>query len=315
MTVPVEYDDSAELKERLSDYAHRKLVQPVAVISSAENYAAINPGMVLRLTCGDYYILGEAKEGRFGIDDQPKMWVKYAIDLTDGSRKIIKLAFLEQFEINVGPFRIRCVRKPDKESRVLDAVSGDLRFMQGFTVYDAQGNNIRVIEQIRGRSLYRLMNELQMTHEEYFHERLPGLMSQVLTCFDALVSLHEQGLQHGDVRNDHIWFDADTGDLRWIDFDYEANYLDYDIWSVGNVVTFVVGQGIHTCKDAGRKICVEREDAMVFFGQRLANLRKLFPYIPEELNHILMRFSLSSDDFYESVTDIAADLRAVFPEA
>jgi len=309
----VEHDDSLELKQRIEAFAHRKLRRPVAVIDNAENYAAINPGMVLRLERGDYYILGEAKEGRFGIDDQPKMWVKYAIDLTDGAQKIVKLPFLEQFEINVGPFRLRCNRNPDKESRVLAAVAGDERFMQGITVHDRLGNNIRIIEQIRGRSLYRLIEDLDMPHEAFYLEVLPGLLGQVLNCLDALAGLHARGEQHGDVRNDHLWYDADRKTYRWIDFDYEANYLDYDVWSVGNVLNFVIGKGAHTCRDARSTACVGSEDAMVFFTHRLANLKLLHAYISPELNEILMRFSLAATEFYESVADITTDLRAALP--
>lgn len=313
MEAKVLQDDSSELKDRIETFAHRKQRGSVPVIDNADNYAVINPGMVLRLEVGDYYILGEAKEGRFGIDDQPKLWVKYAIDLADGARKIVKLPFLEQFEINVGPFRLRCNRNPDKESRVLATVAGDKRFMQGVTVHDRLGNNIRIIEQIRGSSLYRRVEDLDMPHEVYYREVLPALLVDVLGCFDALAHLHAKGEQHGDVRNDHLWFDADLQRYRWIDFDYEANYLDYDVWSVGNVINFVVGKGTHTCKDARETVCVEPDDAMVFFTHRLANLRAVHPHISPEINEILMRFSLEATEFYESVADIVSDLRAVVP--
>lgn len=313
MASRIDQDDSRQLAEQIEAYAHRKVIRAVPVIDNAQNYAAINPGMVLRLVTGDYYILGEAKEGRFGIDDQPKMWVKYAIDLTDGARKIIKLPFLEQFEINVGPFKLRCVRNPDKESRVLEAVAGDERFMQGMTVHDRLGNNIRIIEQIRGSSLYRRIADLDMPHQVYYRFHLADYLGHVLGCLDGLAALHARGQQHGDVRNDHLWYDADRLRYRWIDFDYEANYLDYDVWSVGNVLNFVIGQGSHTCRDASRSICVDPDDAMVFFTHRLANLRALFPYISPELNEILMRFSLEATEFYESVADIVADLRRAIP--
>jgi hypothetical protein len=313
----MELDDSAELAERIERFAHRRIRGPVEVIDNADSYTAIQPSMVLRLPVGDYFILGEAREGRFGIDDQPKLWVKFGIDLSDGARKIIKLPFLEAFEINVGPFRLRCSRNPDKESRVLAAVAGDPRFMHGITARDRLGHNIRIIEEIRGVSLYRLIAGLDLPHEQYFHERAPEILDRVLDSLDALEYLHRQGEQHGDVRNDHLWVDSTDGSYRWIDFDYEANYLDYDIWSVGNVLSYVICGGILTCRDAhrllaepGRPGCIEPEDAMVFFDHRLANLKKVYPYVPEALNRVMMRFSMATSDFYERVADIVADVRA-----
>ena len=39
------------------------------------------------------------------------------------------------------------------------------------------------------------------------------------------------------------------------------------------------------------------------------NLRKLFPYIPESLNSILMHFAQGAEVFYESTEEFLGDLR------
>jgi hypothetical protein len=44
---------------------------------------------VLRRAGNDYLVAGNAREGRFGIDEQPKFWVKSAIELKTGVRKCI----------------------------------------------------------------------------------------------------------------------------------------------------------------------------------------------------------------------------------
>jgi|WetSurMetagenome_2_1015567.scaffolds.fasta_scaffold201948_3 hypothetical protein len=49
-----------------------------------------------------YLVRNNEREGRFGIEEQQKYWVKRARDLTDGSTKILKLTFHERFEANVG---------------------------------------------------------------------------------------------------------------------------------------------------------------------------------------------------------------------
>jgi hypothetical protein len=40
----------------------------------------------------------------------------------------------------------------------------------------------------------------------------------------------------------------------------------------------------------------------------VVNLRKIFPYIPEDLNRVLMHYSAASEVFYESVPELLADL-------
>lgn len=317
------FDDPSELKDRIESLTNRRVYGDVRILEDTSDYMGIAAGTVLRLEGNDYFVRADAKEGRFGIGEQPKFWVKYVTDLSDGTRKVLKLVFREQFTTKLGPFTVRCHRDPDKESRVLALVAGDTRFMQGRTVHDAAGNNVRILEFIRGRSLYNHVLTLQQTHEEYFHETLPGILEKVVDCIDALKFLHDNGEQHGDVRNDHILIELDTGRYRWIDFDYTVNYSDYDLWSVGNILTYTVGKGIRTCRsaikmqaalpDAGEPI--DPDDALLFFQYRLANLRKIFPYIPEKLNDRLMRFSAATSDFYEDLGEMVTDLRSIVLEA
>jgi hypothetical protein len=312
------FENPALLKERIESVAQRRVYGTVRVIDDTTNYMSIEGGMVLRLEGNDYFIRSNARESRFGISDQPKFWVKYAIDLADGSRKILKLVFHERFTTPLGPLTVRCIRMPEKESRVLEFVRGDRRFMQGRTVRDAVGNNVRVIDFIPGDSLFSHIALLDQPHEVYFRRTLPGILRKLVGSIQGLHHLHQHDLQHGDVRNDHILVEDQTGDFRWIDFDYAANYLDYDIWSVGNLLTYAVGKGIRTCHDAkhlldgqgGSSPAVCAEDALLFFRYRLANLRKLYPYVPKDLNALLMRFSAATQSFYQDCGEIARDLEA-----
>ncbi|HQF26366.1 MAG TPA: hypothetical protein PLJ27_24125, partial [Polyangiaceae bacterium] len=240
------FEDQNELKARIEQVTPRRAAKTVVVHTDTTAYMGIEGGHVLRLQGNDYFVLGDAQEGRFGIDDQPKFWVKYAVDLTTAEHKIIKLVFHEQFSTNVGMVRVRCIRSPQKESRVLDLVSGHDRFMQGKTVVDPAGNPVRIVDFIRGKSLYAVLEASDMPHERYWNEVLPGIMQQLLTCMEAMAWLHSMGEHHGDIRNDHILIERETGRFTWIDFDYEVNFSDYDVWSMGNVLTYVVGQGMHT---------------------------------------------------------------------
>lgn len=96
-----------------------------------------------------YRITGHELERRFGIED-PKFWVKRAIDLEDGSRKIIKFAYFESFFTSLGGVKIRCYRNPEKEGEVLGHMRGHPLFMQGEVFRDQNQNNIRVLDIVRG---------------------------------------------------------------------------------------------------------------------------------------------------------------------
>jgi len=54
----------------------------------------------------------------------------------------------------VGPFKMRCRPSPEKESAVLESFAGDHRFMQGRTIIDPAGNNVRVIDFIYGQTFF-----------------------------------------------------------------------------------------------------------------------------------------------------------------
>ncbi len=57
------------------------------------NFFSVEYGDVVVLGGKPYLIRHNAKEGRFGVDDEVKFWVKRSIDLKSGSLKIIKLVF------------------------------------------------------------------------------------------------------------------------------------------------------------------------------------------------------------------------------
>lgn len=314
------FENEAELRDRIESLAERRVYGAVKIFEDSSAYMGIYGGSVLRLADNDYFVLGDTREGRFGIDDQPKFWVKYTVDLTTGERKIVKLVFQEQFTISMGLIRVRCTRNPLKESAILEIVRGHPRFMQGVTAVDRLGHQVRIIDQIRGRSLYERLEASDVAHEAYVEHELPGVMKELVGCIEAIGELHALGQHHGDIRNDHILVDTETGIYKWIDFDYQVNFADYDIWSMGNVLNYVVGKGMHTFREAQRnpsayphlRETLDEGDGLALYKHRIANLGKLFPYLPDGLGEILSRFSLGTDRPYEDLASQARDLRAVF---
>ena len=218
------FTDSLKIKARIEELTGKSPAGEVRVLDDTGDFMGIQPGNVLRLEDNDYLISGHATEGRFGIDDQPKFWVKYVLDLTSGEKKLVKLVFFEEFTSRIGPFLIRAQRNPRKESRILDLVKGHPHFMQGRTIMDGAGNEVRLIEFVRGMNFYNYLNQLKMDHETYFHTVLPGVMDKLLEALKAMTFLLENGQQHGDIRNDHLLVQADTGRYVWIDFDYQVSH-------------------------------------------------------------------------------------------
>jgi len=313
----------SSIGRRVEALTGRRIDGRPRIWQDTSQYMEICGGMIVRLAGVDYYVTGEANEGRFGIDEQPKFWVKYAVDLNNGRKKVLKFVFREQLQSRLGPYLLLGSRSAEKEARVLDLVRGHPNFMQGVPVTDVAGNLVRVIDFIRGPSVYRYLRNLEMDHERYFHEALPPIMRKLLEAFDAVAFLWQKAEQHGDIRNDHILIDPETANYVWIDFDYEVDHPDYDIWCLGNVLTCVIGKGNHYFNEirkdparypaAAETSSLSTDDALFFFKHRVANLRKLFPYIPEKLGRILLRFSSVTPSLYESVQSLTDDLREVYP--
>ncbi|MCK5194794.1 MAG: hypothetical protein KAQ71_13360 [Desulfobulbaceae bacterium] len=290
------------------------------VVMDTSDFMTLNPGDVMILNDTPYLITRNEKEVGFGMDDDPKFWVKRTINLMTGEIKIVKLVFFEKFIQEIRGFQIPFYRSPLKEARVLDTVRGNPLFMQGSSTSDSVGNNVRIIDFIRGPSLNKLVSGFNMSHEHFFKNRMLGLLKGICDCLQSLSYLHENNLVHGDVRWDHILFDRDQGIYRWIDFDYNydfpANPFGMDLVGLGKIITYVIGMGGYFYSDikANPKFKnevdhLQPEDFSILEQNRLVNLKKIYPYIPTRLNNVLLHFSGYATVFYDSVDEVLHDLR------
>jgi predicted Ser/Thr protein kinase len=314
------FEQPSALKRRISELSTREVSSKLNIFEDTTEFMSIDVGDILRLSGNDYVIMGHAWEGRFGMDEQPKFWVKTSIDLTTGAKKIIKMIFHETFNSRIGETTFRCLRSPEKEAEVLREMHRHPNFMHGQSVHDAAGNIVRIIDFISGPSLYTYLREQKMSHEEYYHQELSKVMQLFIKCIEAIAHLHKQGLHHGDIRADHIII-KNTDTYIWIDFDYEVDYLNYDLFCLGNVLQQVVGKGRHSLDDIRLRPSnypyfsntLTPSDMSLMFRHRVTNLRKLYPYISEALNEILMRFSVGATGFYKNVDSLLENLRFLFP--
>jgi hypothetical protein len=282
------------------------------------DFFEIQYGDVVLLNGVPYLIRNSAKEGRFGLDEEIKHWVKRAIDLVREEMCIVKLVFYEKFRSSVGGIEFECFRSPRKEARILELVKSHPNFMHGISAVDEKGNTVRVLEYISGKSLSNHIADQHQSHEAYFHDILPGILERYVECLDAIRFLHDRGEKHGDIRRDHILIDKKTKHYRWIDFDYNfrhrENIYGYDLFGLGNVLMYIVGQGdviLHELKEKDPALISRLSDAdlNIVFHNRVANLKKIYPYIPDNLNRVLLHFSNGANWFYEHVEQLIHDLR------
>jgi serine/threonine protein kinase len=305
-----------QLAARIEELTGWKARRAVRLLTDTTESMNLHRGHVLDLGGKLLAVMGHCYETRFGISDQPKYWVLRAIDLDSGQDFIIKTVFHEEFVALIGNLRIRCYRSPAKESEVLELVRGDPRFMQGETVFDSAGNQIRLLDFIPGPSIFNHILYWNEPHEQYVFGEMQNLLHRLIESIEGIQLLHDHDLCHGDIRNDHIIIDRKNDRFRWIDFDLKQDFSDFDIWSIGNIIAYIVGQGIQSFHQVLRsdrfsdaiKQSLTADDASAFYDYRIINMRKLFPYVPQPLNNVLMRFSVGETNFFERMDQVAEEL-------
>jgi hypothetical protein len=297
---------------------YRKSKKPIKIVTDTTDFFQVQFDDVVEVGNRAYLIRHNAKEGRFGLDDEVKQWVKRAIDLETEESKILKLVFHERFIANIGCIEFECFRSPKKEARILDLVKAHPNFMHGFSVKDEKGNLVRILDYIYGQPLSQVITNYNMDHHQYFLEQFPSILNNFVECIDAIRFLHDHGEKHGDIRRDHIFVDRTSNVYRWIDFDYNyrhrENIYGYDLFGLGNILMFLAGKGDLLLPDLKRRQPelldkLNEDDVNIVFRHRVANLKKAYPYIPERLNRVIMHFSLGANWYYEHTSQMLEDLR------
>jgi hypothetical protein len=288
------------------------------VYTDTSDFMRISGGDVIILADEHYLVLRDEVERSFGVED-PKYWVKRCRHLESGERRILKLVFYETFSLQMGEIKVPCFRSPRKEARILDKVRNDPRFMQGFSAEDAAGNNVRVLYVVQGKRLDNWIDDLDVDHPTYFQTHLPGILEKFFVSCQAINDLHNSGEKHGDIRRDHLWVEYESGNYVWIDFDYTFNFHEnpfgLDIFGLGGLLLYIVGKGFYSHEEVRQLIgpnkkipAIAPEDFLLVFKNRLANLQKIFPYIPDALNQMLLHFSSGSRVYYETMDEFLQDL-------
>ncbi len=315
---PVQFSRDA-LKEKIAHWlGPDRVPKQLNIITDTSDFYRVGYDDIVILGDKPYLVRNNEREGRFGIEDQEKFWVKRARDLSDGSVKIIKLVFRERFQATVGGIAFECFRSPKKEARILDLTKGHSRFMQGFGLKDSSDNIIRIIDFIKGKTLADAVLRYGSDHEDYFYHYFPSVLDEYMELVEAIRFLHQQGEKHGDIRRDHILKEEGTGNSSWIDFDFNymhgENMFGYDLFGLGNILAYLVGRGDVTTqqlRQIGSSVVdqLTPHDVNIVFNNRVVNLKKVYPYVPDALNLILLHFSMAAEIFYDNTDQLLHDLR------
>lgn len=310
--------DEATIRKCIANYAGPDRVPThFNIITDTSDFFKVEYNDVVVLGGVPFWIKRCEKEGRFGLDDEPKFWVRRAVELTTGATRILKLVFHEEFITMIAGVKMTCFRSPKKEARLLDLVGGHKNFMHGRWALDAAGNNVRILEFIRGPRFDDVVTGYGTDHHDYLHNYFPLVLGQFIELVEAIKFLHDQGEKHGDIRRDHIYWDDETQVNRWIDFDYNfqqgESLFSFDLQGLGNILIFLAGRGDVLVADLYHKQralfdTLWGEDLSIAYKNRVANLKKIYPYIPESLNRILLHFSQGTNFFYETTDQMLEDL-------
>jgi hypothetical protein len=317
-TLSQEHYSQKSLREMMANCIHLSQIPgKINVITNTSDFFRVEYNDVVIIHERPYLIRNNKREGRFGISDEPKFWVKSAIDLITSDVKIMKLVHHEKFKSRVGGLEFDCFRSPKKEARILDLVKGHPSFMQGFSAKDSAGNIVRIIDNIPGRTMASYILDLGESHEDYFHNYFPTVLEDYIELVTAIGFLHENREKHGDIRRDHILKNSNTGIHQWIDFDFnyvhKESMFRYDLFGLGNILVYLAGRGDVTAHylrkyNQGAYERLNYNDMNIVFKNRVVNLKKIYPYIPESLNLILLHFSAGANIFYDNVPQLINDI-------
>src|SRR5512139_3513527 len=175
-----------ELLRMIKQWVPRDRVPKRVRVKDTADFFRVDYDDVVVLNYVPYFIRNNEREGRFGLDDEQKFWVKRALNLLTGDVKILKWVFKERFEARIGNFVFECVRSPQKEARILELVRGRPEFMQGETVLDSSGNQLRILDYIQGKTLSEHTMLLGRDHEDFFFSHFPILLDEFIGVVRAI---------------------------------------------------------------------------------------------------------------------------------
>ena len=248
-----------------------------------------------------YFVRNNEREGRFGLDDEQKFWVKRAGNLLTGELKVLKWVFRERFEAKIGNLVFECVRSPQKEARILELVRGRPEFMQGTTVLDSAG------QPAPHPGLHPRQDALPDRARTWAGPR--GFLLQPLPhrCSTSISGSSRPSVFFTRTTRSTATSGATTSS-RTRRRAGTAGSISTSTIATARAASPTTSSASGTSSSSSpaaatspRTGCsldkpdildrLTEDDVNIVFHNRVNNLKKIYPYIPEKLNRVLMHFS------------------------
>ena len=195
-----------------------------------------------------YFVRNNEREGRFGLEDEPKFWVKRSINLLTGETEGPEVGLQGALRGQDREPRVRMRAEPPEGG----ADPGTGPRQGGFHAGD-DGAGLRRPPASHPR-LHPRQDALPdrahcsgQDHEDFFYDHFPIVLDEYVGIVEAIRFLHQSGEKHGDIRRDHLIKDETTGRYRWIDYDFNYRHGEsrfaYDLFGLGNILVFITGRG------------------------------------------------------------------------
>ena len=185
-------------------------------------------------------------------------------------------------------------------------------FVNGQTFEDSKGNIVNIFEHIEGETLHEVIQGIKVGHREYFKDHFPDLALKLLDLARALQELHERlKITHSDIHLKNIIIQDGTRKPFLIDYDFPIMSERYsDIEELGLslldlALKSTCAEGSHTLYDFPK---LEFTGGELWDEEVILNARKIYSYIPEDINNILLRFADDCENRYKTASEFADDL-------
>lgn len=197
--------------------------------------------------------------------------------------------------------------------------------VRGYSLVDESGDILIVTEFTEGEKLQDYLSEFGVDHKRYFLESFPEILNNFMGAIRGVEHIVKNGF-YNEFAIYHIWIDKKTGRYILFDFDLPSTELsklqalkDLESSTISNIggslCEIVAPLGIYEYEAVHDEEMYFDElgitDADFNEYNLLVDLQKVYPYIPDELNKILLRFGRDASNPYTSISELYSDLESV----
>lgn len=309
---------------------------PGRSIRTLREFTQTGVGEVIEVDGVRYQVIAIPEERIYDELDAAHLFVRIVRTVGTREKRVLKVGPTMDLADTDEP----SIKSAVKESEILRLVQGNRGFVQGVGRVPTGCDFVLCdMEYMEGPTLPEWIKSMPQDHKTYYRDMFPFLAARFADAARALHELHEAGRisqseygYHGDMgQGDCLIYDQSRSTLRWFDLNLvllgDRNGVAEDINELGKIFRFIVGKRLHTVGTFAqhpelypharvRPADFSREDLVDLGVDDLSllpvvNLGKLFPYISDEVNALLMQFRGDGWDGFRSALELAEAIEAV----